>query len=231
MPAHNEQAYLRNAVETVVDGLHKRASSFELLISENGSSDGTASVAGQLAGAKQEVRVLRSPVADYGQALRDGFTSARGVLVVNFDVDLVDLGFLDRAVEMLESGPAAIVVGSKRAAGAADERSVGRKLVTAGYSILLRYGFRLRVSDTHGLKAMRRGEVADTVAACRFGRDIFDTELVLRAARAGLLVAEIPVSVADHRPPRTSILRRIPRSLVGLYRLRVALWKEARPRR
>ncbi|MBO0731184.1 MAG: glycosyltransferase family 2 protein, partial [Acidimicrobiaceae bacterium] len=230
MPAYNERDYLAGAVETVVAGLHARGRSFELLVSENGSSDGTAAEAQRLRCAHPEIRVLSSPVADYGRALREGFSAARGAYVVNFDVDFVDLEFLDPAVAMLEAGEAAIVVGSKRGAGAADQRSWGRKLVTAVYTALLQRGFGLGVSDTHGLKALHRAEVAGIVAACRFGADIFDSELVIRAERAGLAVRELPVSVADQRPPRSSIISRIPRSLVGLGRLRIALWTEARQR-
>jgi hypothetical protein len=61
---------------------------------------------------------------------------------------------------------------------------------------------------------------------CRFGKDLFDTELILRAERAGLHTAEIPVTVVERRPARTSILRRVPRTLSGLVKLRVALWRD-----
>ena len=88
-------------------------------------------------------------------------------------------------------------------------------------------GFRLQVSDTHGVKAMRRGPLAPLAERCRFGKDLFDTELVLRAERAGLGSAEIPVEVVVLRPARSSILRRVPRTVLGLARLRVALWEEA----
>jgi hypothetical protein len=96
-------------------------------------------------------------------------------------------------------------------------------VVTAVFSAVLRHGFGLRVSDTHGLKAMRRAPLLPLVEACQFGEDIFDTELIIRAERAGLSVRELPVCVTDQRPPRTPIVRRIPRSLLGLLRLRLAL--------
>jgi hypothetical protein len=64
------------------------------------------------------------------------------------------------------------------------------------------------------------------VTACRFGADLFDTELVLRAERAGLTVTELPVTVEEHRPSRTPIVRRIPRTIRGLFRLRVMLARE-----
>jgi glycosyltransferase involved in cell wall biosynthesis len=227
MPAHNEQAYLRNAVETVLEGLRERSDAFEILICENGSTDSTAGEAKMLADAHPEVQFLCLPVADYGQALRAGFLAAQGELVINFDVDLVDLSFLDAAVTLAEKQPElAIIVGSKRGPGADDQRVLGRRLITAVFSLILHRGFGLRVSDTHGLKALRRTPLLQLVAKCRYGAEIFDTELILRAEWAGLEVTEVPVSVADQRPPRTSIVRRIPRTLVGLSRLRVALWRE-----
>jgi hypothetical protein len=88
--------------------------------------------------------------------------------------------------------------------------------------------FRIGVSDTHGMKVVSRSALAPIVERCRFGQDLFDTELVLRAERAGLVVEELPVSVQDIRPSRTSIVKRIPRSLRGLVQLRLALWRERR---
>ena len=96
-------------------------------------------------------------------------------------------------------------------------------MVTATFSTILRVGYGLKVSDTHGMKALLRAPLLPVVARCRYGRDLFDTELILRAERAGLAVAEIPVDVEELRPARTSIVRRIPRTLSGLARLWFAL--------
>jgi glycosyltransferase involved in cell wall biosynthesis len=223
MPSHNEEAYLEGAVKSTVAGLRARNLDFEIIISENGSTDHTGAEASALAEAFGEIRVLRSETADYGRALRSGFLAARGAIVVNFDVDLVDLEFVDRCLPLIEGG-ADVVIGSKRTEGSKDERGLTRKFVTAVFSALLRHGFGLHVSDTHGLKALRRQPLVDLVGACGFDGDIFDTELVLRSQRAGLRIQEIPVTVEERRPPRTPIWRRIPRSLLGLWRLRLALW-------
>jgi glycosyltransferase AglD len=223
MPAHNEEGYLEPAVKSVITGLRDRGLAFEVLVVENGSSDSTGADAESLARTYGEVIVLRTPVADYGRALKTGFLAAGGEFVVNFDVDFVDLRFLDRALDLMRTGDPAIVVGSKRSPGSDDQRSAGRQTVTAVFSLVLRHGFGLQVSDTHGLKALRRAPLISLVEACQFGGDIFDTELILRAERCGLTVQEIPVVVVDQRPPRTSIARRIPRSLLGLIRLRLAL--------
>lgn len=225
MPAHNEQDYLQGAVETVLEGLRTRIEPFAVLIVENGSTDGTRAVARSLAASHQEVQALFLVPADYGAALRAGLLGAEGEWVVNFDVDFVDLSFLCQALEVAEREGAAIVVGSKRSPGADDRRAWGRKAVTAVFSQLLHFGFGLGVSDTHGLKLLRRPAMAPLAQVSRFGGDIFDTELILRAERAGLVVTEIPVRVNDQRPPRTPIVRRIPRSLLGLAKLRVTLWR------
>jgi glycosyltransferase AglD len=228
MPCHNEEGYLEGAVKGTVNELRDRHIEFEVIVAENGSTDDTVREAAALEATYGEIRVLHDPVADYGRALRAGFLAAHGEVVVNFDVDLVDLEFLDQALELIQSGGSDVVVGSKRSPGADDQRAIGRKLVTAVFSTVLRVGFGLRISDTHGLKALRREALIPLVTACRFDKDIFDTELVLRSEKAGLRISEVPVTVTDRRPPRTSIGRRIPRSLVGLARLRLVLWREVR---
>ena len=97
------------------------------------------------------------------------------------------------------------------------------RLGTAVFSGLLRAGFGLTVSDTHGMKVLNLQVLRRAVSACRNGSDLFDTELVLRAERSGYAVAEIPVWVTELRPPRTSIVQRVPRTLLGLARLRRSL--------
>lgn len=232
LPAHNEAQLLESAVQEVIEGMRSRGNSFEVVVVENGSTDGTADIARRLAGEVPELRCLSLAEADYGRALRAGLLAAEGEVVVNFDVDWCDLGFLDRAVPMVAAhGGPAVVVGSKRASGSKDTRHPARKLVTATFSGMLRYGFGLSVSDTHGVKALRRAPLAPLAERCRFGQDLFDTELVLRAERAGLGSAEIPVEVVERRPARSPMLSRIPRTLKGLARLRLALWGEALPRR
>ena len=227
MPAFNEAELLEGSVTEVTDGVRALGAPFELIVVENGSRDGTAAIADRLAATIPEVEVLHLADADYGAALRAGLLAARGDTVVNFDVDYYDLGFVVDAAARLASGDRpAIVVGSKRAEGARDERTALRRLVTGVFAGILRYGFGLRVSDTHGMKAMRRGAVVPLASACHFGTDLFDTELILRAERAGLLTVELPVVVVERRPSRSAIWRRVPRTLWGLVRLRVLLWRE-----
>jgi glycosyltransferase involved in cell wall biosynthesis len=224
MPAYNEAEILATSVGDVIGGLRARSLHAEMIVVENGSTDGTLALARELACRYPELRVESLRVADYGAALRHGLLAATGEFVVNFDADYYDLEFLDAALARLVADPeVVVVVGSKLAPGAADARSRLRRLATAVFSTVLRRGFGLGVSDTHGMKAMRRGAVLDAARGCRLAGDLFDTELILRLERAGGRTGELPVAVAERRPARTSILRRVPRTLVGLVRLRRAL--------
>jgi glycosyltransferase involved in cell wall biosynthesis len=227
MPAFNEAEILETSVKSVAEGLRERGDPFEIVIVQNGSTDGTDSIADSLAASFPEVRVEHRLEADYGRALRAGLLAARGAVVVNFDADFFDLEFLGAAVARVRepNGPA-IVVGTKRGEGAHDSRAPLRKLATAVFSTVLRVAFGLHVSDTHGIKAMNRAVVEPFARACTFGQDLFDTELILRVERAGLQTAEIPVGVEELRPARTSIARRVPRTLLGLVKLRIALFRD-----
>jgi glycosyltransferase involved in cell wall biosynthesis len=227
MPAYNEAAMLEASVRDVVDGMRAQGDTFEIHIVENGSTDGTQTVAARLEEQIPEVATHSMRAADYGEALRTGLLEASGDVGVIFDVDYYDLDFLKAALELLDAsdsptGPA-IVVGSKRAPGARDDRSSLRRVATGVFSGILRHGFGLTLSDTHGMKVLNLLALRNAIRACRSGADLFDTELIIRAEHSGLVTAEVPVTVTELRPSRTSIARRVPRTLIGLAALRMRL--------
>ena len=232
MPAYNEAAFLERTVRTVADGLRGWGQPFEIHVVENGSTDGTRTIAERLAGSIDEVSVHRLPVADYGEAIRTGLLESRAAIAVLFDVDFYDLGFLKEALTVLDDDPEptgpVIVVGSKRAPGAHDERAYIRRLATGVFTGILHLVFDLEVSDTHGMKVMRRDVLEPIARQCAFGVDLFDTELIIRAERSGWKIAEVPVTVVEQRPARTAMLERVPRTLWGIVKLRVVLGRRAR---
>ncbi len=222
LPAYNEQELLSHTTDEIVTALRGAGRRFEVLIVENGSTDSTATVARMLTNLP-EVRLVRLMEPDYGEALRTGFNASRGDVVVCFDVDYFDLDFLTQAVARIEGGEAALILASKRAPGASDERPFIRRLLTAGFTKLMRALLSLEVTDAHGMKALGRSSLAPVVAKTRSSGALYDVELVTRAQRAGLAVVEVPALVREVRPARTGIWRRTFDSLIGLVRLRFML--------
>jgi dolichyl-phosphate beta-glucosyltransferase len=240
IPVHNEAECLAAEVAELVGGLQKNDVDYELLLAENGSSDNTAEIGESLAAMNNRIRVLRVPVADYGAAMKAGMLQGRGELIVNFDIDFHDVQFMLKAGDVLgvgdgtpgmgaSDGRPGIVVGSKLAEGADDRRSWARHLVSLGFTTILRTLFDRRMDDTHGMKVLRREVVARFAPLTIMTTDLFDTELIIRARREGVVVKALPVKVEEKRKPRSSIVRRIPRTMRGLLRLRIALFKEGRP--
>lgn len=226
IPVHNEAGCLADEVRELVAELEARGVDHELLLAENGSSDETPAIAEALAVENPRIRTLHVPIPDYGLAMKTGMLASRGTFIVNFDIDFHDVAFMLKAGELLASGGAGVVVGSKLMRGADDRRSPARHVVSLGFTEILRLLFDRKMEDTHGMKALRRDVVQRLAPQTVMTRDLFDTELIIRARREGVAVGALPVTVEEKRKPRSSIVRRIPRTIKGLLRLRLVLWKE-----
>ena len=220
---YNEEAILRAAVVDLIDRLEQLPWSYELVLAENGSTDGTLQVAGELQSRFPQLVCRHTGEPNYGKALRNAILHARGEIVICDEVDLCDTDFYERAMSVLEDPSVDFVVGSKVMAGAKDERPLHRRLGTKVINGVLRVALGFRGTDTHGLKAFRRRPVQPIALACLVDRDLFASELVLRAERAGLGIREIPVRVLEKRPPTVGLVRRVPNVLKSLTRLVIAI--------
>ena len=223
IPCYNEEAILWAAVVELCEGLRKFNRSFEIIISENGSKDDTRAIAEKLSRAYPEVRAITSDEPNYGKALRRGIEAARGTFVLCEEIDLCDLDFHRRALEILDSGRADFVVGSKAHPDAKDERPATRRAATMVMNGLLRVMLGFRGTDTHGLKAFRRERLAHTVSKCVVDKDLFASELVIRAQRYDVNVVEIPIRIHEKRPPSIHLFKRVPNVLKNLGRLFVVI--------
>jgi glycosyltransferase involved in cell wall biosynthesis len=226
IPVYNEEGILREAVTELLDGLDAlRAAlrvpelTFEVLIAENGSSDRTTELAAHLAAERPEVRTFSLGEPNYGKALRRGILEARGTWVICEEIDLCDLDFHRRALEHLRHGDADFVVGSKAMKGASDDRPMLRRTATRVLNGMLRLTLGFRGTDTHGLKAFHRATLLPIVEQCVIDRDLFASEFVIRAGRAGVRVLEIPVRLHEKRPPAINLVKRVPNVLRGMAKL------------
>jgi glycosyltransferase involved in cell wall biosynthesis len=218
IPVFNEASIVREAAEELCRKLDQLSWDYELILAENGSSDGTLQILQELEKQLPRVRHLHEAEPNYGRALKRGILEARGEQVICDEIDLCDVGFYQRALPLLEQG-ADLVVGSKAMKGANDGRPFIRRAATRAITLLLRMATGFRGTDTHGLKAFKRERLTEVARACVVERDLFASELVIRAQRMGREVREIPIALQEKRPPSTHLLRRVPRVLKGLIKL------------
>ena len=245
IPVHNEAGFMGPALDRIRSQVDAVTSGCWIILVENGSTDSTYREADRLASADSRLEVIRLPEADYGLAVRAGMERAvmemevmemialknsdpedpddregsedRGWLVL-FDIDYFSGPFVGRVIEAADH--ADVVIGSKRAPGARDRRPRLRRLATGVFNFLLRAAVGSGLSDTHGIKAIRTSTAQDLLPEVASTGDLFDTELVLRAERAGYRITEVPMDVEELREARSSLLRRVPRTLRGLAVLR-----------
>jgi glycosyltransferase involved in cell wall biosynthesis len=223
LPAYNEAALIEATVSELYAGLLVRGLAFEIVIVENGSSDRTLELSRRLAENLPRVRVISRFASDYGAALHAGFTAALGTVVVSFDVDYFDVDFLDEALDIFARDDAAIVVASKRCAGARDRRPPLRRLLTWAFTGLLGRLVAMPVSDAHGMKAFIREPLRSVLPTCALRGSLFDVEMIVRAGEAGLVIREVPAVVSEVRPCRSPVWRRSIEAGIGILRLRRAL--------
>jgi glycosyltransferase involved in cell wall biosynthesis len=224
IPVYNEEAILEAAVKDLVDRLSAFDESYELVLAENGSRDNTVALAEELSKRFPQVRTFSLGEPNYGKALKRGILEAQGDIVICDEIDLCDTDFYRRALAILQSGEADFVVGSKVLDASSDERPFLRHAATLVINGILRVTLGFKGTDTHGLKAFKRAAVSPVAETCIVDKDLFASELVIRAERTGVVrMREIPVRVLEKRPPSIHLFRRVPNVLKGVARLVVAI--------
>jgi glycosyltransferase involved in cell wall biosynthesis len=228
IPIYNEEGILHAAIVDLRERLRPFGWRYEIILAENGSKDRTIAIAEELAAKytdvdEGQVRLMSLGEPNYGKAMKQGILLARGELVICEEIDLCDTDFHRRAIEILESGRADLVIGSKLAVGSEDARPLLRHAASIAYSGMLRIILGFRGTDTHGLKAFRRIALLDTVRACLVDKDVFASEFVIRADRGGIKTEEIPVHIVEKRPPSINLFKRVPNVLKSVAKLTYAI--------
>ncbi len=223
IPIYNEQAILHAAVIDLRERLEEVDWRYEIILAENGSRDDTLVIAAELAQKYPEIRFFSHGEPNYGGALRKGIEAARGEIVICDEIDLCDADFHRHAIELLETRKMDMVIGSKLTSGSQDDRPWARHAASQLYNGLLRTTLGFEGTDTHGLKAFWRAPLLPIARACVVDKDVFASEFVIRAYRAGLRVREIPVRVLEKRMPSINLVRRVPNVLKNLAKLTWAI--------
>lgn len=220
IPVYNEKVLIEPVVASLLRELSLLPFDIELILCENGSTDGTRETLAFLVERYPQVRLETLNRASYGNALKTGIRAATSDLVIIFNADLWCMQFLNDSVSLLQNDYD-MVIGSKRLNPELDSRPALRRFITYAFNRFLKLALAFEGTDTHGMKAFRKSVAEAPLRACLTEREVFDTELVLRLQRARGRICELPVAVADQRPARLSLLKRIPSTVIDLWKI----WK------
>lgn len=225
IPIYNEEGILSASVADLTQKLSvlkeqgKWPYSYEIILTENGSTDSTVAIATELMEQHDMLRLMHTGEPNYGLALRRGILDARGEIVICDEIDLCDTDFYVRALKKLKQEGYDMVVGSKALDSSYDKRPAFRKLATFVLNFLFRVFLGFKGTDTHGLKAFNKARMMEAVNSCLVDKDLFASEFVIRAERMRFRMTEIPVEVIEKRPPSINLVRRVPNVLKNLGRL------------
>ncbi|MCF7669267.1 MAG: glycosyltransferase [Verrucomicrobia bacterium] len=193
----------------------------ELVIAENGSSDKTREVAEGLVSGRSWARVESFAQAGRGGALRRVWMRSAADVVSYMDVDLsANLAVYPALVGAVLEGGADIAIGSRLSERSRTRRGMRREVVSRGYNLLLRGLCGIEVRDAQcGFKAVKAEVFRRLEAEVKDDGWFFDTELLVRAQRAGCRIAELPVEWKEDKRSKVKVVRTICEDLRGMFRL------------
>ena len=233
VPAFNEARRLSDNLLTLLSYLQSYRPEAELIVVDDGSTDGTADVAKELFAHRPDVmaRVLRFSVnRGKGHAVRAGLLAAQAPIAVFSDADLsTPFTELPKIVEPIEAGNFDIVLGSR----ALDRSLIGqhqpwrREQGGKAFNGIVRLTTGLPFSDTQcGFKAFRMEAARPVVEQAQIDGFGFDVELLFLAQHAGLRMLEVPVRWNHNEGSKVKIVRDSLRMFAEVVSLRTRVARE-----
>jgi glycosyltransferase involved in cell wall biosynthesis len=210
LPAYNEVNYLDIAIEKSSQALNQFVKSFELIIAEDGSTDGTAEHAKEMAQKNPFIKSIhRDQRLGRGTALNNAFKQSRGQVLVYMDLDLAtDIKFLQPLVEAITIENYDLSTGSRMLPESKAERTFSRSISSKSYNFLVRHILGSELRDHQcGFKAFKREAVLGLLDEVEAKHWFWDTEILVRAQHHGFKVKEIAVEWKSGKGTKVNLLK------------------------
>jgi dolichyl-phosphate beta-glucosyltransferase len=227
IPAYNEGVRIEKTLRELVRYLELKFPRFEIIVSDDGSSDDTAEKIKRLAETnRQNVLLSHLPNRGKGFAVRQGMLRAANEAVLFTDADLsTPVEEIEIALAELARG-FSVVIASRRHPESviARRQNLAREFIGRTFNALVRLMTGLLYRDTQcGFKCFTLSAAKEIFSRARIDRFSFDVEILLIAGAMGYAIKEIPVRWSDAPGSKVRPLRdlaTILRELMQLYRAR-----------
>ena len=195
IPVFNDRESLETAIPESLKVLEGITDSFELIVAEDGSTDGSRELVEEWEKKDPRVRLFHSDERlGRGRALNRAFEYSKGNILCYYDVDLAtDMSHLPQLIEEIRKG-AAVSTGSRLLPDSRINRTTDREIASRSYNFLVRLFLGSRLHDHQcGFKGFNRQKLADLIPDVSSTHWFWDTEILVRAQKKGYQVAEFPV--------------------------------------
>jgi glycosyltransferase involved in cell wall biosynthesis len=195
IPVFNDRRALERAIPESLTVLSTITQHFEVIVAEDGSTDGSAELVREYEATNAHVKLLHSDSRlGRGNALNRAIREAQGSIVCYYDVDLAtDMQHLPELIEKIRKG-ADISTGSRLLPESDIRRTEGREIASRSYNFLVRFILGSKLFDHQcGFKAFNKATILPVLPTIRSNHWFWDTELLVRAQRKGYTVTEFPV--------------------------------------
>ena len=194
LACYNEAEHLEQSFAEIKDTLEQAPFPFEVLFVDDVSRDRTREILAKITATHPQLAlrtILHETNRGRGATVTDGFRAARGSITGYIDVDLeVHSRYIPSLVRAIDQGAD---VATLRRIYAFQVRSLDRYFMSRGYSFLVRRLLGVTTADTEtGYKFFRREALLPLLDEIQDPGWFWDTECMVRAARRGLRMVEIP---------------------------------------
>ena len=223
VPAYNESERLSLTL-AIVPYLEGRGTEFELIFSDDSSTDDTRALMDAAAARDPRFRVVgTSQNRGKGRAIAEGVLASRGDLVLISDTDFsTPITELPKLEDAIRAG-ADVAIGSRAKRGSQVEVSqpFHRVLMGKTFNLIVQAVILPGLWDTQcGFKLFRGDLAREIFAKMRTAGFAYDVEVIHRARRQGRLVAEIPVRWINSEPTKVLAIRHSAHMFIDVFRIR-----------
>ena len=195
---------------------------WEIVIAENGATDGTPAIADALAKEYPKIRVSHFRDKGRGGALKRTWLESDADILCYMDADLsTDLEAFPALIEPLAGNGYEVAAGSRLLRPALTTRGFKREFTSRSYNLLVKIMLGVNFSDAQcGFKAITRRAAIQVLPLVEDTGWFFDTELLVLAEKQGYRIFDLPVRWVEHDKSHVRMFSTAKADLAGLFRLR-----------